>query len=123
MSWKKNTPEKVALLEEALLAFPCERKKMFGCPVYFVNGNMFTGVLNDAIFLRLSPADRHELLAGFVGAAPFEPLPGRVMREYVVLPGRLVADRETFHGWLARSFGNASLFPPKEAKPPKKKGA
>jgi TfoX/Sxy family transcriptional regulator of competence genes len=45
-----------------------ERRSMFGCPVAFVNGNMFTGVHNDEVSVRLSDADRTHFLAEHDGA-------------------------------------------------------
>ena len=59
---------------------------MFGCPVFFVNSNMFSGVFEDDIFIRLSEKDRKELFSKYDEAAPFEPMKGRKMKEYVVLP-------------------------------------
>ena len=49
------------LLADALGPFPAEKRQMFGFPAYFVNGNMFTGVFEDVIILRLADPDREEL--------------------------------------------------------------
>ncbi len=53
MEWKKPSPELGALVEKAVVTFDCRKKMMFGAPVYTVNGNMFAGVHEDHIFLRL----------------------------------------------------------------------
>lgn len=119
MAWKKASPEMSALLAEALEPFPAEKRQMFGFPAYFANGNMFTGIFEDVIILRLSDADREELRASYDEATPFEPMEGRPMREYLVVPESLCADREAFNHWLQRSFSWASGLPPKVKKPRK----
>jgi len=78
-------------------------KKMFGCPVYFVNNNMFIGVFQDDIFIRLSESDREEILSTYDEATQFEPMKGRKMKEYIVLPESLYNDPEKFEEWLKRS--------------------
>ena len=62
-------------------------KLMFGQPAAVVNGHLFFGVFGNQLFVRLSDADRSE--AGEIpGFLPFEPMPGRAMREYLILrPG------------------------------------
>ena len=45
--------------------YTCEKKKMFGSPVYFINRNMFAGVQADNLFIRLSEPDRAEILRHF----------------------------------------------------------
>lgn len=65
MAWPKPSPELVALLDTAMRPFVAERKAMFGCPAYFVNGNMFTGVFADSVFVRLPDDERRQALAAF----------------------------------------------------------
>lgn len=60
---------------------------MFGYPAAFVNGNMFTGVFADRVFVRL-PAD--ELAeAARLGGKLLEPMPGRPMKAYTEIQIRL----------------------------------
>ncbi len=113
MAWKKNSAERIGLLDEAMRSFPCLRKVMFGGPAYFVNDNMFAGLCQDSVILRLSPQDREKLLSAHDGATVFEPMPGRPMKEYVVLPESLYSDSTTMLEWLDRSFHYASSLPPK----------
>jgi TfoX/Sxy family transcriptional regulator of competence genes len=80
-----------------------------------VNGNMFTGLHQENMMLRLSEKDRAELLA-VKGAAPFEPMPGRAMKEYVVVPQTMLKKPAELKQWLARSFAYASSLPPKAKK-------
>ena len=68
-----------------------ERRTMFGYPSVFLNGNMLSCIFQDRIMVRLSPADR-ELATAKVGARPFEPSPGRAMREYVELPTKVIGN-------------------------------
>jgi TfoX/Sxy family transcriptional regulator of competence genes len=107
MVWRKPTPELIQFLDEVLARYDCQRKPMFGSPVYWVNGNMFAGVHQNSLFLRLSEADRQAVFAATDEATPFEPMPGRPMREYVVLPETL------FPEWVERAHRYALTLPPK----------
>ncbi|HEY5974748.1 MAG TPA: TfoX/Sxy family protein [Geobacteraceae bacterium] len=113
MTWPANNPATVSRLEEALRPFPCSRRQMFGCPVYFAGDNMLAGVHADRVFLRLAVDDRADLLAAWPGTVPFEPLPGRPMREYLSLPPALVADPAALNHWLARGHAYVATLPPK----------
>ncbi|MCK7500271.1 MAG: TfoX/Sxy family protein [Comamonadaceae bacterium] len=42
-----------------MAGIPHEKKKMFGCPAFFAQGNMFAGVYRSSIFLRLGEEDRN----------------------------------------------------------------
>ena len=54
MDWEKPSPELIRVLEEVSEPFELiERRKMFGCPAYYINGNMFAGVYGRQLFLRL----------------------------------------------------------------------
>ncbi|MCX6358466.1 MAG: TfoX/Sxy family protein [Armatimonadetes bacterium] len=115
--WKKVAPQLAEALEEAAAELPdVERRSMFGCPCLFVNGNMLAGAHFAGVFVRLGDADREECLA-LDGAAHFEPMPGRAMREYVVPPPPVVADAAALGAWLARAHAYVSQLPPKEPKP------
>jgi TfoX/Sxy family transcriptional regulator of competence genes len=114
MEWKKASAELSDFLEQALTGFICVKKKMFGYPTYFVNGNMFAGVHSDNIFIRLSDHDRQEILDLHDEAAVFEPVEGKKMREYIVIPESILTDTTTLNDWLERSFRYASSLPPKD---------
>ncbi len=120
MQWKKPSPELMEYQASIMSSFMTEKKKMFGSTVYFSNGNMFTGVHEDNIFLRLSEKDRSELSAKYGEAVPFEPLKGRPMKEYMNIPPRLYRDADAFKEWLGRSLEYASSLPTKAAKVKKK---
>ena len=117
MPWTKAPPELVELFYAALPEDPAvERRKMFGYPCAFVNGNMFTGVFAELIMVRLPDQQRAELLA-IEGAAPFEPMAGRPMKEYVVLPESVLRNERALKGWIDKAFLSAASLPPKSPKP------
>jgi len=58
---------------------------MFGNLSAFVNGNTFFGVSGDDLFLRLSGEDQVEILKK-KGASMLEPMKGRPMKDYIVMP-------------------------------------
>jgi TfoX/Sxy family transcriptional regulator of competence genes len=115
MEWKPLSQEISGRLAAAIVAFDCEKRKMFGCPCYFVHNNMFAGVQGDTLFIRLSEDDRKALFRSNPDASPFIPM-GRPMKEYVVLPAGIVNDQQELIDWLNRSYGFAASLPPKELK-------
>ena len=121
MQWKKVSPELSALLAEAVEPFPAQKRTMFGCPACMVNDNMFAGVHQDSGFIRLSEADRDDYMMTQKGAVPFEPMPGRKMREYVVLTHDILGDRGRLEHWLGRAYGFALSLPPKERRAARRK--
>jgi len=92
-----------------------EPRKMFGYSAAFVNGNMFAGLHEVGMVMRLPEKERGAFIA-LKGARPFEPLPGRVMREYVVAPDALADEPRVVRSWLTKAFRYASSLPPKPAR-------
>ncbi len=123
MPWQKPSPTLGPILKDALGDLDCQLKPMFGCPAWFVNGQMFTGVFEDKIQMCLSPEDRAEIIATWPGAGPFEPMAGRPMREYIAIPEAKLGDPARLRPWLERAHAYALSLPPKEAKPPKPRKA
>jgi len=115
MKWRKSPPELIAAFEAAFPAAPAERRKMFGYPAGFVNGHMFTGLHQENWIVRLGDADRATLLK-HAGARVFEPMPGRPMAEYVILPASVIADRKALAGWLAKALAYSACLAPKASK-------
>jgi TfoX/Sxy family transcriptional regulator of competence genes len=121
MEWKK-TPEKlVKFFEEKTASIKCERRKMFGYPCCFMNGNMFIGTFGENIVLRLGAPDREKALAGNKDMALFEPRPGSKMGEYVVVPERVRNDPALFDRLLKQSAEYAGSLPPKKKRKGKDK--
>ena len=90
----------------------------FGNVAGFVNGNMFIGLFGADLFVRLSDEDRAELLQEH-DAAILEPMKGKPMKEYVVVPEEWRDRPDRVGDWVARSLGYAGALP--EKKPRKKK--
>lgn len=112
--WKKAPPELIAAFDAALPADArVERRTMFGYPCAFVGRNMFAGTHEHRLLVRLGETGREALLAQ-PGAQRFEPMPGRVMREYVVVPSDVVADRRQLAAWLRKAFVYAAALPVKK---------
>src|SRR5689334_9195227 len=95
-------------------------RKVFGYPAVFINGQMFAGLHQDKLILRLSEADRSHFMQ-LKGASVFEPMPGRPMREYVVVPPSLLKSDAELERWLAKALAHASILPPKATKPKAKR--
>jgi TfoX/Sxy family transcriptional regulator of competence genes len=87
------------------------RRKMFGWPAAFVGGNMFAGLHREALIVRLPEADLEALQA--LGGRPFEPMPGRPMKGYAVVPDDLLADEPELARWLERALAHGRSLPPK----------
>ena len=121
MNWEKSSPELVELFRALAPADPrIEQKPMFGWPSYFVNGNLCAGLHQQCFLFRLSEKDAAALLK-LDGASPFEPMPGRRMKGYVLLSNPLGRDRKELARWIKRSLEFAGALPPKtKAKPAKK---
>jgi TfoX/Sxy family transcriptional regulator of competence genes len=113
MAWRKSPQALVELFDRALPpSRTVERRRMFGYPAAFANGHLFAGLHQEDFILRL-PEPARERAKREHGARPFEPVPGRQMREYVVLPEALLQDRATLAAWLARSMRYVRSLPPK----------
>jgi len=118
MQWEKPSAEIINTFERiAPVIAGVERRRMFGLPCIFVNSNMFMGVHQNNIILRISKSDR-ELFLQLEGAKAFEPQPGRIMKEYAVFPEWILKQENTdiMNDWIYKSFEYAAALPPKEKK-------
>jgi TfoX/Sxy family transcriptional regulator of competence genes len=122
MKFIKSPQKLVEVFETIFPGPPAARRMMFGFPAAFVNDNMFMGLFEEDMILRLPEDSRWELVRSH-GAKPFEPRPGRVMTEYVVLPDSIISNREKLRAWIAKSLAYAARIPPKKRKKPKSKAA
>lgn len=121
-SWSKSPEELVALFEEVFPGPPAVARKMFGFPAGFMNGNMFMGLHQADLIVRLPAEQRAELLTQD-GAHVFEPMPGRPMAEYVAVPPALLADPPALEQWVAKALAYGAALPPKAPKAAKPKAA
>jgi TfoX/Sxy family transcriptional regulator of competence genes len=114
--WKPALRESVAAFEAATSGLSgAEPRKMFGYSCVFAKGNMFAGLHEAGMVLRLPEEQRIEFLR-LKGAKQFEPMPGRVMREYVVVPKGLLNAPEQLRSWVEKSLAYVSSLPAKAKK-------
>ena len=116
--WTRAPETLVAHFARAIEPIPgVQTKKMFGYPAAFVNGNMFSSLFQSSVIVRLSDSDR-TACANRYGARPFEPMPGRTMREYIVLPDEIVRSASALAAWLHKGHAYAASLPPKGSRKP-----
>jgi len=112
--WKKSPPELIATFAAAIASKPgVVRRQMFGYPGAFLKGYLLSSLFQDQMMMRLGEADRAK--ATTAGATPFAP-GGRPMREYVVLPPEIVADKRRLGAWLKRAIAHVETLPAKKPK-------
>ena len=104
--WIEAFAEAAARIEKG------EQRKMFGYPALFANGNLAAGLHGDGLVLRLPEKERDALLR-LPGSRPFAPMPGRIMREYVVAPPALSKRPDEVLVWVRRALAYASTLPRK----------
>ena len=127
MKWIKAPEELKALIEELMAPIRCEKRPMFGYPAYFINRNMFAGLFQDRLFVRLSPAQIASLGKTFK-VDNLEPMPGRPMKDYQVIPEALYTDKKKMPALLEEAAAWCRTLPTKAPKakstrkaPPRKK--
>jgi TfoX/Sxy family transcriptional regulator of competence genes len=108
-AWKKVPPELARRFDSALPTSEVERRQMFGCPCAFVNGNMFAGLHEDRLILRL-PEE--------AAARPCVMM-GRTMKQYAAIDHALKLDEAGLRQWIDRAWTYTRELPPK-LKPPRK---
>lgn len=114
MAWKKSPPELIAAFEKSKPADPTViSRPMFGYPALFLNGNMFAGTYQDKIVVRFGE-DR--TLAGAKTAKTFKPMPGRAMKEYVVVPEAVIKSPAKLRAWIDHAYDYAKALPAKKAR-------
>ena len=119
--WRKSSEALVDLFHEIMDQFEgADRKKMFGYPCCFCNGNMFTGLHEENWVLRLPEIKRNEMVSIYQ-AALFAPMKGRVMKEYLIIPQEILGDVSLLKKWIQYSLSYAQTLPKKEPKLKKKK--
>lgn len=114
--WQKTPDELALFLKMSLRDIKCQTRKMFGCPSYFINGNMFAGAFGKDIFIRLSPKDIEEILTRYPNLERFQPRRGTIMKEYVSLPEAIYKNKAIFQTMINKSTKYVSALPPKKKK-------
>lgn len=94
-------------------------KPMFGNLAAFVNGNMFSGLFGEGLFVRL-PDDEAEAVIK-KGGKPFEPVAGHRMGGYVMVPADWQTRPEGVKPLIGRALTLTRAMPAKAKKPAAKK--
>ena len=113
MHWERSPAELTERFAAVIGGHPeIAPRKMFGEVAGFVNGNLVTGLHAGRWFVRLTGDARTEALA-LPGASRFEPMPGRPMGDYIVLPPAILADEAALEAWLSRAVEVGRALKPK----------
>jgi len=115
MGLPQSNADLEAFLDDMMVDYPIEKRRMFGCPAYFFRGNMMGGVFGDSVFLRFSEKDRESLMADDEEISHFDPLGGRPMREYLSVPESSFPDIGGLSDLVDRSFDHVLSLSPKRA--------
>ena len=89
-------------------------RPMFGNLAAFVNGNMFSGLFGEDLFVRL-PDDQAAPIRK-LGGRDFEPVPGHAMKGYVMVPTNWSSKLAATKPWIAAALAFTRAMPPKVAK-------
>jgi TfoX N-terminal domain len=111
--WEKSPAELADRFGQVMDDFPeLQRRKMFGYPAAFLSGNMVTGLHGASWVVRLGTESLAELHSA--GGTTFEPMAGRPMKSFAVLPDGVVGDDAALRTWIGRAVEHARSLPPKK---------
>ncbi len=106
-------PALVAAFGNALKDFPmAEQRKMFSYPAAFVDGKMFAALFQNNMTLRLPEAERDRFIAEFKTKL-LEVMPGRPMKEYVIVPPAMLQSPTTLRRWMKKALTYTQSLPAK----------
>ena len=123
MKWQKAPEELKVMIERVMEGIDCEKRPMFGYPAFFINGNMFAGLFQSSLFIRLSPAQVTDLTQKHATISPLEPMPGRPVKEYFVIPEALYRREEAVRTIAAEAAAYMSTLATKAPKRKEPKAA
>ena len=110
--WQKPDEKIIALYHKIVDQLDgVEQRSMFGCPCSFVKGNMFFGVFQDQLFLRMGEDQREELEKS-TRFKSFSPM-GKIMKAYIAIPGEIVSEQEKLLALVNNALTVALLLPQK----------
>ena len=114
--FEKPVPELVERFEAAIARAgraDVTRRPMFGHPCAWIGGNMATGLFAQDWWVRLPP-DRMQVAIDSGEARPLEVMPGRAMKDYVVMPPMVVEDVAALDSWIREALNYTATLPPKK---------
>ncbi len=94
-------------------------RPMFGNLAGFVNGNMFCGLFGEDLFVRVSEDDQAKVRKQ--GGSAFEPMPGRAMTGYVVVPAGWQKKPDATRAWIVIALSWSRTLPAKDKTKVKKR--
>jgi hypothetical protein len=80
-----KTVARFEALAEGFVVRGAKRSQMFGMPVLKAGDRVFVGTFGDAMTFKLGPDDL-EKARSLAGVEAFEPMKGRPMKEWVLVP-------------------------------------
>ena len=89
-------------------------RPMFGNLAGFVNGNMFCGLFGEDLFVRVSDDDQGRVRKQ--GGKAFEPMAGRAMTGYVVVPAGWQKKPDATRTWIITALAWSRKLPAKAPK-------
>ena len=90
-------------------------RPMFGNLAAFVNGNMFTGLFGEGLFVRLPDAEADAVMKK--GGKPFEPVAGHRMGGYVMVWSDWQKKPDGVKPLIGRALTLTRAMPAKSKKP------
>jgi TfoX-like protein len=121
MDMPKSPPALIERFDTVAAEHPeATRRLTFGYPCLYVGGNMVSGLFGPHWHVKLGAAETAELMR-MEGAGPFEPMPGRPMTGFTLLPEAVVADDAEVRRWVDRAIAYGATLPVKTPKPKKAK--
>jgi hypothetical protein len=81
----EKTKDQYERVADAFVERGAKRSQMFGMPVLKIRDKVFAGTFGDAMTFKLAPDEMARALK-LNGVEPFEPMPGRAMRGWVLVP-------------------------------------
>ncbi|HEV2013304.1 MAG TPA: TfoX/Sxy family protein [Candidatus Dormibacteraeota bacterium] len=121
MTMPKPSEQAKAAFQKLVPADPAVASRpMFGNLAAFVNGNMFCGLFGEDLFVRVSDADQAKIRKQ--GGRAFEPMPGRAMTGYVVVPAGWQKKPDATRAWVITALSWSRALPAKASRTAKKAG-
>jgi TfoX/Sxy family transcriptional regulator of competence genes len=115
MSMPKPSEQAKSAFQKLVPSDPAvSTRPMFGNLSAFVNGNMFCGLFGEDLFVRVSEGDQAKIRKQ--GGKAFEPMPGRAMTGYVVVPLGWQKKPDATRSWIVAALSWSKALPPKGSK-------
>jgi len=115
MTMPKPSEQAKAAFQKLVPADPAvTTRPMFGNLAGFVNGNMFCGLFGEDLFVRVSDDDQGRVRKQ--GGKAFEPMAGRAMTGYVVVPAGWQKKPDATRTWIITALAWSRKLPAKAPK-------